>query len=627
MSEHDDEQRPPGRWRLGASRDAADEGVDADAPWVPPAAPTPLGQRWSSPGSGQPYPGQGQATRPFSYPFPGGVEGAPLPPPAAPTYPGAPATPAAAPFTPPYPGRPNYSAPPPKVGSPPTYPGATQPGAAGPTYPGGPAYPGASYPGATQPGAGGPAYPGASYPGGGAPAYPGGPGYPGGGAPAYPGVPANHGGSYSAGPAQPPYGGGPRYGDPYAYPGGGGGYGEPAPGWSGGWRPPPPPPGYGTWGPGSPDWLPSPSAPTGRRGVIGAIVLVAVLVAASVGLAIGSQLQTRHATVLQLPSTSGGVASSGGGLPAPQAKAIAAVVDRCVVDIDSQLGYQQAAAAGTGMVLTSSGEILTNNHVIAGATRITATPIGGKPYAVKVLGTDPTDDVALLQLQGASGLTPCTTGDPSKLTSTQPIVAVGNAGGVGGTPSVVTGTVAALGQSVTASDVGGANAEQLTDMIEINAPLEPGDSGGPLITAAGQVVGMDTAASTSGRFGTGGSIGFSIPITRAVSIAQQIAAGHASVTIQIGLPGFLGVSVDPTNPGSVTGAAVSGVLPGTPADKSGLADGDVVTSIDGHAVDSADALTAIMQQHHGGDKVIVGWVDPSGASHTATVTLIAGPAA
>jgi S1-C subfamily serine protease len=218
-----------------------------------------------------------------------------------------------------------------------------------------------------------------------------------------------------------------------------------------------------------------------------------------------------------------------------------------------------------------------------------------------------------------------TTGDPAKLTSGQPIVAVGNAGGLGGTPSVVTGTVAALDQSVTASDLGGGNPEQLSDMIEINASLQPGDSGGPLVNASSQVVGMDTAASTSGRSLT--SVGFSIPISRAISIAQQIIAGHASSNIQIGLPGFLGVSVSPTNPTTVAGAAVSGILPGTPADKAGLTAGDVITSLNGQPVKSATGLTSLLQQTHAGDKVTVGWLDSTDVSHTATVTLVTGPAA
>jgi S1-C subfamily serine protease len=353
------------------------------------------------------------------------------------------------------------------------------------------------------------------------------------------------------------------------------------------------------------------------------------------GLLIGGQLVGRRNAAVQVPSFfpsqaqtgNGGVNSSGTGLPSAQAKAIANAIDPSVVDIDAQLGYQQAAAAGTGMILTSDGEILTNNHVIAGATSVTATVVGGKKYAVKILGTDPTDDVALIKLVGASGLPPITTGDPSKLTPGQPIVAVGNAGGVGGTPSVATGTVEDLDQSVTASDLGGGNSEQLSGLIEIDAPLEPGDSGGPLLTASRLVVGMDTAASSTGSVQSQTSIGFAIPINRAMAIAQQIAAGHGSATIQLGLPGFLGVSVFENNPTTTPGADIMSLLPGSPTGKAGLVAGDVITSIDGQAVTSPKNLTMVMTQHHPGEKVTVGYTDISGASQTATVTLITGPAA
>jgi len=315
------------------------------------------------------------------------------------------------------------------------------------------------------------------------------------------------------------------------------------------------------------------------------------------------------------------------GLPATQAATIAAAVDPSVVDINTKLGYQRAAAAGTGMVLTSDGQVLTNNHVVAGATSLMGAVVGGKSYTAKVLGTDPTDDIALIKLEGASGLMPIRTGDPAKLATGDAIVAVGNAGGLGGTPSVVTGTVVALDQSVTASDIGGGNAEQLSGLIEINAPLQPGDSGGPLITADGLVVGMNTAASASNRVESQSSVGFAIPISKAIAIGKEIAAGHASATIQIGVPGFLGVNVPRTQTAGISGAVISGVLPASPAEKAGLATGDVITSINGQPVVSPSTLTAILRQRHPGDKVTVAWADTAGKSHTATIALTVGPAA
>ncbi len=176
---------------------------------------------------------------------------------------------------------------------------------------------------------------------------------------------------------------------------------------------------------------------------------------------------------------------------------IASTVDPGLVDVVTTLGYQDGAAAGTGMVLTSTGEVLTNNHVIDGATSIKATDVGnGRTYTAKVVGYDKSKDVAVLQLEGASGLATVTLSSSSPQTG-QKVVALGNALGKGGTPSVATGRVTGLGQSITASDESAGNAEQLTGLIAHNAGIQPGDSGGPLVNTYGQVIGMDTAASTS----------------------------------------------------------------------------------------------------------------------------------
>ena len=161
---------------------------------------------------------------------------------------------------------------------------------------------------------------------------------------------------------------------------------------------------------------------------------------------------------------------------------IAAKVDPGLVDVVTTLGYQSGKAAGTGMVLTSTGEVLTNNHVIDGATSIKATDVGnGRTYTAKVVGYDKTHDVAVLQLQNASGLQTVTLSSAGAQ-SGQKVVALGNALGKGGTPSVVSGRITGLGQSITASDQGAGDSEQLTGMISHNAPIQPGDSGG----AAGQ---------------------------------------------------------------------------------------------------------------------------------------------
>jgi S1-C subfamily serine protease len=304
-----------------------------------------------------------------------------------------------------------------------------------------------------------------------------------------------------------------------------------------------------------------------------------------------------------------------------------------VVDVNTTLGYQGSAAAGTGIVLSSSGEVLTNNHVVDGSTSITVTVVTtGKTYQATVVGTDPTADVAVLQLKSASGLDVATLGDSSAVQIGDAVTAVGNAGGVGGAPSVNNGTVTDLDQSITASDGPGSSSEQLTGLIQMNASLQPGDSGGPLYNAAAQVIGMDTAGSAARRrFPTnGGQTGsqyFAIPINAAVDVAKQIESGTPSDTITIGTPGFLGVDLAADGAsGGAAGATIAAVVQGTPAEKAGLQVGDTITAVDDHAVDSATALGTALKGHHGGDKVSVTWVDGNGTQHTSSVTLATGPA-
>jgi len=319
--------------------------------------------------------------------------------------------------------------------------------------------------------------------------------------------------------------------------------------------------------------------------------------------------------------------------PSPDASSVAAKVDPGVVDIDTRLGYQQGAAAGTGMVITSKGEVLTNNHVVDGATTITATVVNtGRTYAAHVVGTDPSEDVAVIQLEGASGLQTIAAGDSSKVRVGENVVAIGNAGGVGGPPSVVTGTVEATGQSITASDDRGANAEQLGNLIQTNAPIQPGDSGGPLADASGKVIGINTAGSTSGRFRfrqATANEAFAVPINQALEIARQIDAGQSSATVHIGLRGFLGVEVvDPAqgSSGAASGAEIAAVVGGAPAAASGIVTGDVITAVDGKAISSAESLTSTLQSHHPGDRISVRWTAPGGRSRTATITLTTRPA-
>jgi S1-C subfamily serine protease len=364
---------------------------------------------------------------------------------------------------------------------------------------------------------------------------------------------------------------------------------------------------------------------------------------AAVGLAVGA------GAVYAMEGTS--IAAMTSASTALSTSQIASRVDPGLVDIVSTLGYQSAEAAGTGMVVTSSGEVLTNNHVIDGATSIKVTDIGnGRTYTATVVGYNKTDDVAVLQLQGASGLSTASFGNSSDVTAGDKVVALGNAGGKGGTPSVAAGRVTALNQAITASDEGSGNSENLTGMIETNANIQPGDSGGSLVNAEGQIIGMDTAASSSSEmsspFGSSPSgqssssssaqsqtQAFAIPINRALSIASAIEAGSASSTVHIGATGFLGVEVGSSGnsfmPGGEqdsSGVTVAGTLPGSPAAQAGLSEGDVIDSINGHAVSSSSDIQSAIGQDHPGDQVSVAWTDQSGQTHTATMTLANGPA-
>ena len=391
---------------------------------------------------------------------------------------------------------------------------------------------------------------------------------------------------------------------------------------------------YGQYG-----QYPPPEPPKRHHGrtMLGLTATAIVAAGAGAGAAIG----------LSNGSTSGGSATSTSQQMLTTSQ-IASRVDPGIVDVTSTLGFQNATAKGTGIVLTSNGEILTNNHVINGATSVNVTDVGnGKTYKATVVGYDESHDIAVLQLSGASGLTTATTGDSSTVKVGDGVVALGNAGGAGGTPAVAAGSVTALNQSITASDESSGSSEQLTGLIETNADIQAGDSGGPLVNSHAQVIGIDTAASSSfqfggnggnggfgGGFGNGGSgssgsatQGFAIPINTALSIAKQIEGGQGSSTVHVGPTAFLGLEIAGTNQGFAQGVQLAGTQSGTPAAEAGLGQGDVVTALDGKSVSTGTDITEILVGHHPGDKVSIAWTDAGGQSHTATLTLGTGPAA
>ena len=285
------------------------------------------------------------------------------------------------------------------------------------------------------------------------------------------------------------------------------------------------------------------------------------------------------------------------------------------------------------MILTSSGQVLTNYHVVQGAGSISVTVAQtGQTYQATVVGIDPAEDVALIQLTGASGLTTIKPYTDAVNIGAQ-VTAVGNAGGTG-TLSAATGEITGLDASVTAGSEDRTAPETLGGMLETNANVVAGDSGGPLHDAQGEVVGIDTAGSTGGA-----PDAYAIPIARALSIVQQIQSGHETSTVRIGPAAFLGIQVasTPSYAGygntarggfaTTPGAQVGDVVSGSAAASAGLQAGDVITRLDGQAVNSSGDVSAALIGANPGDHVTMGWTSQDGSQHTAPVTLGASPVA
>jgi S1-C subfamily serine protease len=331
---------------------------------------------------------------------------------------------------------------------------------------------------------------------------------------------------------------------------------------------------------------------------------------------------------------------SNGGAAAVDSKAATSAESRGVVLIDTVLSYEGAAAAGTGVIISSSGQVLTNYHVVEGATKITVTVASsGKTYRATVVGHDETRDVALLQLDDASGLDTVKIDDDTVAVGDD-VTAVGNAGGAG-TLSATAGSVTSLTATVTTAAEGTVDSETLTSMIETDADVVAGDSGGPLYDDQGEVIGIDTAASTGAEID-----GYAIPIAEALKIVDQIRSGDNTSTVRIGPAAFLGVLLSDdssTTYGSqgsddgffgtyedtsgTEGATIGGVVDGSPAAKAGLEAGDTITKVGSHTVATADEVSGLLAKHKVGDKVTIHWIGGDGTSHSANVTLAASPVA
>lgn len=306
-------------------------------------------------------------------------------------------------------------------------------------------------------------------------------------------------------------------------------------------------------------------------------------------------------------------------VPADMSSAITQVTP-AVARLDTTIDYQHAIGAGTGIVLDPNGAVMTNFHVVQGADTITAT-VAGRQYTASLVGYDRSHDIAVIQLQGAGGLPVAPIGDSAALAVGDPVVALGNASGSNSPLTEEAGAVVGFGRTISAKDELTGSSEQMTGLIEFAAPVRPGDSGGPLVNGAGQVVGVTTAATVNFRMGPGGE-GFAIPINDAMATAGQIRSLVPSDSVHIGRPTLLGVGVSAREQQQgLPGVILHEVLRGGPAEAAGMADGDVLLSIDGVPLNSATALTDVLDRHYPGDVVQLAWVDRAGQHRNGAATL------
>ena len=346
-----------------------------------------------------------------------------------------------------------------------------------------------------------------------------------------------------------------------------------------------------------------------RWAILATLLVLSGTVGAIGGTAAGAQLRA-HVVAIQVQPDSAGA----------------------IVNIDTTVvtGNGSGRAAGTGLVLNSQGEVLTNNHVVEGAIKITVTPAGGSVgYSANVVGVDPAADLAVLQVVGVKGWPTASFADSAKASVGDKVSAMGNALGLDGVPRVSTGKITALAQSITAGGSLGAS-EQLSNLIMFDATVEPGESGGPLLNANGQVLGLITASSGNGNLPS--SPAYAIPANTALQVAHQIESGQASADIILGQVGYMGVVAQDLTAADAAalglsvqaGVLIVGVNAGSPAESAGMVSGSVVVEVAGQAVATEAELRAIMHTYKPGQAVMVKWVDAQGA-HSASMTLTSGP--
>jgi putative serine protease PepD len=365
-----------------------------------------------------------------------------------------------------------------------------------------------------------------------------------------------------------------------------------------------------------------------RAGALTAGALAVAVVSAGIGGGVATLVRSDRPAI---GSSASGVAPSvpAASLPAGSVEQVAAKVVPSVVKLETDMGH--ASEEGSGIILSTDGLIMTNNHVVAAASGGPGGPGGaqtkvtfadGRTTPFTIVGADPSSDIAVVRAQGASGLTPITLGSSTNLRVGQDVVAVGSPLGLEGT--VTNGIISALNRPVAAGG-DAQNQNSVLDAIQTDAAINPGNSGGALVNMNGELVGVNSAIATLGADSGGGGgpqggpqsgsigLGFAIPVDQAKRIADELiqngTASHASLGVQVG------------NDASTDGAKIVEVTAGGAAAAAGLPSGVVVTKVDDRVIGSADALVAAVRSKAPGDKVTLTYVDPSGKPQTVQVTL------
>ena len=394
---------------------------------------------------------------------------------------------------------------------------------------------------------------------------------------------------------------------------------------------PPAPPGMGRTGPAGPPGpggpaglgpgrpaIPGAPAPDAGRGVgrgrLWGVALTSALVGAVVAGGVGAAVAL--ASDDDEPQRGVPITTSDGTM---DVRAILEEVEESVVTIETSTNAQGGVfeGAGTGVVLSADGLVMTNAHVISQSDDITVRTFDGARHEATLVGSEPASDLAVIRVDGVDDLNPAELGSSASLLVGEPVIAIGNALNLGGQPSVTTGIVSAVNRTIDGPD------GRLTDLIQTDAAINPGNSGGPLVDASGSVIGINTAIIENSQ-----NIGFSIAIDLAKPIIEQLQQGNGEITPDTPRLGVTTVPLDTVEDAvkerlgiqADDGAFVVEVLPGSGAEAAGLQQGDVILRLDGEDVTSDARLGEIVREHEPGDTIEI-VVEREGTEQTLTAEL------